>query len=69
MGLSRIEAEDLLARHADLSDYDPIELYRESDYPASLPRADDRGWMARKGRAGALIVLIKAARALRFAGC
>jgi predicted HTH domain antitoxin len=41
LGLSRIEAEDLLARHADLYDYDPAELHREADCLASLSTADD----------------------------
>jgi predicted HTH domain antitoxin len=30
LGLSRIETEDLLARHVDLYDYDPAELDREA---------------------------------------
>jgi predicted HTH domain antitoxin len=30
LGLSRIEAEDLLARHVALYDYDPTELDREA---------------------------------------
>jgi predicted HTH domain antitoxin len=30
LGLSRIETEDLLARHTDLYDYDPAELRREA---------------------------------------
>jgi predicted HTH domain antitoxin len=30
LGLSRIEAEDLLARHVALYDYDPSELDREA---------------------------------------
>ncbi|MGH9665918.1 MAG: UPF0175 family protein [Bryobacteraceae bacterium] len=42
LGLSRIEAEDLLARHADLYDYDPAELNREADRLASLPPAENR---------------------------
>jgi predicted HTH domain antitoxin len=42
LGLSRIEAEDLLARHADLYDYDPAELQHEADRLRSLPPADNR---------------------------
>jgi predicted HTH domain antitoxin len=30
LGLSRIETEDLLARHVELYDYDPAELDREA---------------------------------------
>ncbi len=30
LGLSRIETEDLLARHVALYDYDPVELDREA---------------------------------------
>ncbi len=37
LGLSRIETEDFLARHADLYDYDPVELQRETDALAQLP--------------------------------
>jgi predicted HTH domain antitoxin len=36
LGLSRIEAESLLARHADLYDYDPAELPLEADCLTSL---------------------------------
>lgn len=39
--LSRIEAEDLLARHVDLYDYDPSELRREADRLASGPGSAD----------------------------
>ena len=42
LGLSRIEAEDLLARHADLYDYDPGELRQEADRLASLSADEDR---------------------------
>jgi predicted HTH domain antitoxin len=37
LGLSRIETEDLLARHADLYDYDPAELNREAERLAPPP--------------------------------
>ena len=37
LGLSRIETEDFLSRHADLYDYDPAELQRESDALAQIP--------------------------------
>lgn len=43
LGLSRIETEDLLARHADLYDYDPAELKREAERLASPPIAENRG--------------------------
>lgn len=42
LGFSRIEAEDLLARHADLYDYDPAELRREADCFASPPSEKPR---------------------------
>jgi predicted HTH domain antitoxin len=42
LGLSRIETEDLLARHADLYDYDPAELNQEADRLASLPSTENR---------------------------
>jgi predicted HTH domain antitoxin len=42
LGLSRIEAEDLLARHADLYDYDPDELRVEADRLAVLPLTKNR---------------------------
>jgi predicted HTH domain antitoxin len=43
LGLSRIEAEDLLARTADLYDYDPAELRREADrLSSSLPSTENR---------------------------
>jgi predicted HTH domain antitoxin len=42
LGLSRIEAEKFLARHADLHAYDPAELQQEADRLASLPRTDNR---------------------------
>jgi hypothetical protein len=34
-GFPRIEAENLLARHADLCDYDPAEFQQEADRLAS----------------------------------
>jgi hypothetical protein len=40
LGLSRIETEDLLARHADLYDYDPSELKIEAERLASLRRTE-----------------------------
>ncbi len=39
--LSRIEAEDLLARHVDLYDYDPYELRQEADRLASTPGSEN----------------------------
>jgi predicted HTH domain antitoxin len=42
LGLSRIEAENLLARHADLYDYDPAELHREADRLAPLRPTENR---------------------------
>ncbi len=36
LGLTRIETEDFLARHADLYDFDPSELRREAQTLASL---------------------------------
>ena len=37
LGLTRMEAEDFLARHADLYDFDPSELRREAEFLATLP--------------------------------
>jgi hypothetical protein len=42
LGLSRIEAEDLIARHADLYDYDPAELQQEADRLASFIPDENR---------------------------
>ena len=42
LGLSRMEAEDLIARHADLYDYDPEELRREAELLSSVPFFKDR---------------------------
>jgi predicted HTH domain antitoxin len=42
LGLSRFETENLLARHADLYDYDPGELQEEADRLASLAPAENR---------------------------
>lgn len=39
--LSRMETEDLLARHADLYDYDPAELNQEAGRLASLPSGEN----------------------------
>ncbi len=38
LGLTRIQAEDFLAQHGDLYDYDPAELKREA---AALARLSD----------------------------
>jgi hypothetical protein len=38
LGLSRIEAEDFLAQHVDLYDYDAAELHREADALTNMPR-------------------------------
>lgn len=40
LGISRIEAQDFLARHVDLYDYEPSELQREADALAHLPKTD-----------------------------
>jgi hypothetical protein len=40
LGLSRIETEDFLAKHADLYDFDPSELRREAEFLAKLPEPD-----------------------------
>jgi hypothetical protein len=36
LGLSRIQAEDFLAQHVDLYDYEPSELQREAEALARL---------------------------------
>ena len=36
LGLSRMEAEDFLAKRADLYDFDPNELRREAEFLATL---------------------------------
>ena len=36
LGLTRMEAEDFLAKHADLYDFDPSELHREAEVLAKL---------------------------------
>jgi hypothetical protein len=40
LGLSRIETEDFLGKHADLYDFDPSELRREAEFLAKLPEPD-----------------------------
>jgi len=37
LGPTRMEAEDFLAKHADLYDFDPGELRREAEFLAKLP--------------------------------
>jgi predicted HTH domain antitoxin len=37
LGLSRIQAEDFLAEHVPIYDYDPAELRREVDALSKLP--------------------------------
>ena len=36
LGLSRMEAEDFLAKHADLYDFDPSELHRDAEVLSKL---------------------------------
>jgi len=40
LGLTRMEAEDFLVRHADLHDFDPSELRREAEFLVKLPDAN-----------------------------
>jgi Uncharacterised protein family (UPF0175) len=37
LGLTRMETEDFLGKHADLYDFDPNELRREAEFLAKLP--------------------------------
>ena len=40
LGLSRIEAEDFLAQHVDLYDYESAELHRQAEALAETPKTD-----------------------------
>lgn len=40
LGFSRIEAEDFLAQHVDLYDYESAELHREAEALADMPNTD-----------------------------
>jgi len=40
LGLSRIEAEDFLAQHVDLYDYESAELHRQTEALAETPKTD-----------------------------
>ena len=40
LGLTRMEAADFLAKHADLYDFDPSELHREAEVLAKLADAN-----------------------------